>query len=181
MIRQAISCDICGAEKKQTNHWFVAYEAAGELRVSGWSSRNRLRAGSKHLCGQACLHKLADDFMARVIGEKGGAKSQADVEEMAKHLSLDRSLTSAAAFVEPDSPARQFTPPEAERPRATFRPELVIKTEADPAGNPFSLRAGTARFAAPARRAEAWERERERAARASERVPAIAIRRISQA
>lgn len=82
MIRQAISCDICGAEKKQTNHWFVAYEQAGELRVSGWSSRNRLKADSRHLCGQACLHKLADDFMARVIGEKGALRPQAAAEEM---------------------------------------------------------------------------------------------------
>jgi hypothetical protein len=82
VIRQAISCDICGAEKKQTNHWFVAYEQAGELRVSGWSSRNRLKADSRHLCGQACLHKLADDFMARVIGEKGALRPQAAAEEM---------------------------------------------------------------------------------------------------
>ncbi len=82
MIRQAISCDICGAEKKQTNHWFVAYEQAGELRVSGWSSRNRLKADSKHLCGQACLHKLADDFMARVIGEKSAVRPQAAADEM---------------------------------------------------------------------------------------------------
>lgn len=82
MIRQAISCDICGAEKKQTNHWFVAYEQAGELRVSGWSSRNRLKADSKHLCGQACLHKLADDFMVRVIGEKAATRPQAETEEM---------------------------------------------------------------------------------------------------
>ena len=68
MIRQAISCDICAAEKKQTNHWFVAYEVGGELRISGWNSRNRLRTNSKHLCGQTCLHKLVDDFMARAIG-----------------------------------------------------------------------------------------------------------------
>ncbi len=67
VIRQAISCDICGTEKKQTNHWFVAYDQGGELRVSGWNSRNRLRPGSKHLCGQTCLHKLVDDFMAKTL------------------------------------------------------------------------------------------------------------------
>ncbi len=64
MIRQAISCDICGAEKKQTNHWFVAYTHAGELRVSGWGAQGKIRAGSKHLCGQTCLHKLVDEFIA---------------------------------------------------------------------------------------------------------------------
>jgi len=60
MIRQAISCDICGAEKRQTNHWFVAYTAGGELRVTGWNANGRMRAGCKHLCGQTCLHKLVD-------------------------------------------------------------------------------------------------------------------------
>ena len=70
MIRQAISCDICGTEKKQTNHWFVAYDQGGELRVSGWNSRNRLRPGSKHLCGQTCLHKLVDDFMAQALSTR---------------------------------------------------------------------------------------------------------------
>ena len=70
MIRQAISCDICGSEKKQTNHWFVAYDQGGELRLSGWSSRNKLRPGTKHLCGQTCLHKLVDEFMARILAQK---------------------------------------------------------------------------------------------------------------
>ena len=74
MIRQAISCDICGTEKKQTNHWFVAYDQGGELRVSGWNSRNRLRPGSKHLCGQTCLHKLVDEFMARALTAKCAAR-----------------------------------------------------------------------------------------------------------
>jgi hypothetical protein len=64
MIRQSVSCDICGAEKKQTNHWFVTYTHAGELRVSLWSAQAKLRAGSKHLCGQTCLHKLVDEFIA---------------------------------------------------------------------------------------------------------------------
>lgn len=83
MIRQAISCDICGAEKKQTNHWFVAWEQAGELRVSGWSSRNRTRSEARHLCGQVCLHKLADEFMARVIAQKSAGKAEpAAAEEM---------------------------------------------------------------------------------------------------
>jgi hypothetical protein len=78
LIRQAISCDICGSEKRQTNHWFVAYDQAGELRVAGWSSRNRLRPGSKHLCGQTCLHKLVDEFMAKAIS----GRSEAAGEEM---------------------------------------------------------------------------------------------------
>lgn len=80
MIRQAISCDICASEKKQTNHWFVAYEQAGELRVSGWNSRNRQRPGAKHLCGQTCLHKLVDDFIARTLVKAPIVTDTAEVE-----------------------------------------------------------------------------------------------------
>lgn len=67
MIRQAISCDICGRDKQQTNHWFVVSEHGAELRISGWHSQARMSAKAKHLCGQTCLHKLVDDFMARTL------------------------------------------------------------------------------------------------------------------
>lgn len=70
MIRQAISCDVCGTEKKQSNHWFVAYEKAGELRLGGWTSRNRVRPSVKHLCGQTCVHKLVDEFVAQTVAFK---------------------------------------------------------------------------------------------------------------
>ncbi len=83
MIRQAISCDICGAEKKQTNHWYVACEQGGELRVGGWNSRMRQRPGAKHLCGQTCLHKLVDEFMARASAERGTSTAVADNAEPA--------------------------------------------------------------------------------------------------
>jgi hypothetical protein len=97
LIRQAISCDICGAEKKQTNHWFVASDQAGELRVSGWNARNKLRAGTKHLCGQTCLHKLVDEFMAGTLAGRFSPPT-ADVALPAEPLSdIDASLTSKAA------------------------------------------------------------------------------------
>ena len=101
MIRQAISCDICGAEKKQTNHWFVASEQSGELRVSGWSSRNRLRAGSKHLCGQTCLHKLMDESVARTIAVEAASPTET-------RPAIDASLPSR-------TPILRRRPPETQR------------------------------------------------------------------
>jgi len=82
MIRQAISCDICGTEKRQTNHWFVAFEQCGELRLGGWNTRGRSRPGSKHLCGQTCVHKLVDEYMAQAVGAKT-AQLAADESEAA--------------------------------------------------------------------------------------------------
>jgi len=95
MIRQAISCDICGAEKRQTNHWFVAYARGGELRVTGWNANGRMRAGSKHLCGQTCLHKLVDEFIAGIMASRTPLAPDAALREQ-PIPATDASLTSTA-------------------------------------------------------------------------------------
>lgn len=184
MIRQAISCDICEAEKKQTNHWFVAYEVNGELRISGWSSRNRLRVGSKHLCGQTCLHKLVDDFMARSIavrvhkGEVDPVEAVSDVPEASAPLPVERpsltdtSLTSSAAFVEEESSARLITPPDPPTRPAARIPAALVRMPDRSRADDEVLRDEEAepRCTTNNWRAEAWERERERELRSSARL-----------
>ena len=76
MIRQAISCDICGTEMLNSNHWFVANDRGSELRISSWSARNRVKAGVRHLCGHKCLHKLVDDFMERTLKTRDLASAE---------------------------------------------------------------------------------------------------------
>jgi len=182
VIRQAISCDICGTEKKQTNHWFVVYDQGGELRVGSWASRNRLRPGSKHLCGQTCLHKLVDEFISKALAMRVQSTSQGDAEEQVEEQAqaTDASLTSNAAYGEAESSARLTSAPPPPRPPLRMPVELV----------PTPARAHTQEAAAaaedPARytssrtwRAEAWERERERELRAVQRRPEIAARRRS--
>ena len=157
MIRQAISCDICGAEKKQTNHWFVAWENEGELRVSGWSSRNRGRAGSKHLCGQACLHKLADDFMERVISHRVPAVAIAE-EDQAAAVAAASSATAQGDCGEIESSARLITPPPTPVVQPTALVPILVRTVSDSTVPPLDPFRHTPRT----RYAEAWERERER-------------------
>jgi hypothetical protein len=183
VIRQAISCDICGSEKKQTNHWFVAYDQGGELRISGWSSRNRLRPGTKHLCGQTCLHKLVDEFMARTLAVRvqPGAATEGEAE-MPRSATTDTSLTSDAAYGEVESSARLLTPPE---PALSMRP--LLRPAPDLLAMPARLQTGASappldespRYASSNWRAEAWDRERERELHAVERRPDIAARRRS--
>ena len=187
MIRQAISCDICGTEKKQTNHWFVAYDQGGELRVSGWGSRNRTRPGAKHLCGQTCLHKLVDDFMAKALSVRvpAGAVEEDEVEERAE--GVDASLTSGAAYVEVESSARLLP-----TPTALARAGEPVKDVGRDMGrrDEVELVAALGRsqsaasplkealpFTSPNRRAEAWEREREREQRGIAPRPGIVVRR----
>jgi hypothetical protein len=183
VIRQAISCDICATEKKQTNHWFVAYEQGGELRVSGWHSRNRLRPGSKHLCGQTCLHKLVDDFMARAIAVRPQAAA-ADVAEVQEDaMCAAASTPSNVAEVGAESSARLLTPPAPPVPAAPSRPpaELVTMPNRPPIGAFAPPLDELPRYASRNWRAEAWERERERELRAIERRPDIPARRRSTA
>jgi hypothetical protein len=181
VIRQAISCDICGTEKKQTNHWFVAHDQAGELRVSGWSSRSRLRPGTKHLCGQTCLHKLVDEFMARTLAGRVQQPAAEEARPGEQTPGIDASLTSDAAYQDFESSARLIeTPAPVSVPRSPLRmPELV----------PAAPRAHTAeavvpveeppRYASRNWRAEAWERERERELHGADRPSEISARRRS--
>lgn len=170
MIRQAISCDMCGAEKKQTNHWFVACEISGELRVSGWNSRNRLRTGSKHLCGQACLHKLADEFMARVIGEKT-ARTAVGEADLPPEAASDASLLSPLPVPECgiESPVRAVVTAEAIPLRPALRPAALVRMPDRSASPQFPPCSDvTPRANAAIRRKQAWQRERERSMRVSE-------------
>lgn len=85
MIRQAINCDMCGAEKLEaTNHWFVAYEHGGELKLRGWESPKNSRKNVKHVCGQKCVQRLTDNFTASVMA--GGHASKSVKEEISESV-----------------------------------------------------------------------------------------------
>ena len=164
MIRQAISCDICGAEKKQTNHWFVAYTHAGELRVSGWGVQGKIRAGSKHLCGQTCLHKLVDEFIAGGATSKVHAStSDAGPEEPV--AAADTSLTCNAAYLKP-VPSPTGLPASAMSSAViAIAPTRALQEPRPPVTVPMVEDAPN--YSSRRWRAEAWERERERERRSS--------------
>jgi hypothetical protein len=109
VIRQVITCDICGTQKRETNHWFVAYEESGELRISGWNSLHLLSPETKHLCGETCAHKLISHFLMRLVdggmqrstdkGDTGGGASPAtEVIVISTTFAREHSLHDATAF-----------------------------------------------------------------------------------
>jgi len=120
VIRQTITCDTCGIERKQANHWFEAFEHEGELRIRGLAPTKTTRPGLKHLCGQTCLHRLVDDFLAgnlasRMFGAHEEAKAPTDFAQVAAsaetlpdlHDLLD--IESSARLIEtpvPQTPTR---------------------------------------------------------------------------
>jgi hypothetical protein len=128
--------------------------------VSGWNSPNRKRAGTKHLCGQICLHKLVDEFVARSIAgqhapaaDSGNAKFDASLTASAP---IPRAPTSSRYIAEDLDPPETVPMPVAVAKPVIVSPVVVplpVRT-ADPLPAPV--------YATRHSRAEAWERERER-------------------
>jgi hypothetical protein len=84
VIQQVITCDICGSQKRQANHWFVAREESGELRISGWNSLHLQFPETKHLCGETCAHKLISQFLMKLVDvgtQRAADKSPAPAAE----------------------------------------------------------------------------------------------------
>jgi len=66
-----ITCSECGAEKKQTNHWWIAFISAGSKLIAGmprsiefreWNDSDALAANAHHICGERCLGKVLSRF-----------------------------------------------------------------------------------------------------------------------
>lgn len=55
MIRYTVICDICGAEKREVNHWWVGWKSENERIIIAPSEKGDKRC--VHLCGSACVHK----------------------------------------------------------------------------------------------------------------------------
>lgn len=164
MIRQAISCDVCGAEKRQTNHWFVAYAHAGELRVSGLNANGRVRAGVKHLCGQTCLHKLVDEFIEGTMG------SRAPVTADALERDVPAAVSNTSLTLQGGGSASRFETAPLGVPLVPVRPLQVVPAAViiapsravDEGAAALPAFEDPPNYASRRWRAEAWERERER-------------------
>ena len=115
MIRQVITCNICGSQKRQTNHWFEAYQETGELRISGLNSLRLLSPETKHLCGEACAHKLISQFLMRSVdlgtqratdkSETASARTQTSVrQQVTPGLRPRRGKVRRVGQIRPDLP-----------------------------------------------------------------------------
>jgi hypothetical protein len=63
MIQESVTCDVCGENKLETHHWFMVFEQKGTLKIGSWGKMNT-RSSMKHLCGQTCVHRFVDSFLA---------------------------------------------------------------------------------------------------------------------
>ncbi|MGC1423911.1 MAG: hypothetical protein WA815_16265 [Terracidiphilus sp.] len=152
MIRQAISCDICGTEMLNANHWFVANDRGSELRISTWSARNRIKTGVRHLCGHKCLHKLVDDFMAKALSARASATVESDPSSAASSNRAASPIhTSVTCTASPQMTPLPVIGSHVQDFESSAR--LIMSTDQ------ISPRGASSPTAV---RAEAWKRERER-------------------
>jgi hypothetical protein len=152
VIRQAISCDICGTEMLNANHWFVAYDRGPELRIGAWSAHHRVRSSARHLCGHKCLHKLVDDFMAKTVSAPPSSSAQVGTKPALNPdiCPLDTSLTWTG-------PLRMEALPIIGSHVHEFESSAQLI-------NPAEMIVSRAASGSTAHRAEAWKRERQRQA-----------------
>jgi hypothetical protein len=101
MIRQAINCDICAAEKQTSNYWFVAYEQGGELKVRGWESPKSSRKDAKHLCGQKCAQRMMANFMASLMASVHSAEQAGEVVPEAPEVAAKSDVMEVTGRLEP--------------------------------------------------------------------------------
>ena len=136
MIRQAINCDMCGAERvESTSFWFVADEFGGEIRLRGWESPKKSRKNVRHLCGQKCVQRMMDNFTASLKAghhagklpkepapqtvpqltglDKADAHDSDDERPILERMGYDRET---AALIEADSWAGPARPKDALQP-----------------------------------------------------------------
>jgi hypothetical protein len=147
VIRQAISCDICGTEMLNANHWFVANDHGPELRIGAWSTRSRTRAAVRHLCGHKCLHKFVDDFMAKTQSARASASVETENAVQRPATLNDTTLTWAAPHRMQALPIIGSNVENFESSAQLIKPaEQIARTASGSA----------------ALRAVAWKRERER-------------------
>ena len=133
MIRQTISCDMCGAEKRATNHWYVALERDGELRLGTWAALGKRRARARHLCGQKCLHKLVDDFfVTRAMGVRAVVEEELQTAMDSVEIVPKATLQFDSDFGEYESSARLIPTPE--------KPSSVNMDATKPASKPVTAR-----------------------------------------
>lgn len=63
---ESYTCDQCGTQKKDTNHWWVMSIGLGNAHLMLWDQTNEdfLNGNTAlHLCGEACVQKKVSEFM----------------------------------------------------------------------------------------------------------------------
>ena len=64
MKQIVFTCDVCGRQKQESNHWFTVQIRPGIFfDVRYWARGDALQENILHICGEECLHKKLNEFL----------------------------------------------------------------------------------------------------------------------
>jgi uncharacterized protein (DUF486 family) len=71
MRSETITCDVCGAVKQASNHWYVlVVEDNGKAFISIYLAVDYNVAGQRvDICGQACIIRKVSQLIGKTEGE----------------------------------------------------------------------------------------------------------------
>ncbi len=67
--KRTYTCDVCGAEKRETNHWFVIFQRGEFQTIARFTAANldttHITPGTaiSHVCGENCALKKTSEFL----------------------------------------------------------------------------------------------------------------------
>jgi hypothetical protein len=56
------SCDICGEQRGEANHWFRWKNSDGMLIIAPWENFQISQYKTGHLCGPGCVQRKVNEF-----------------------------------------------------------------------------------------------------------------------
>lgn len=86
MQRTQFTCDVCGVEKKESNHWWKMVEyltghQAGHLALYRWGNETITIDPVIHICGQDCATRKLSEFMAASTNEPAHSQRHQPVDQ----------------------------------------------------------------------------------------------------
>lgn len=73
--KKTYTCDVCGAERHEANHWFGIGQAGDILHISPFITG---RSACWHVCGEACVMKKVSEFLDKWRKGTGAPQRDAD-------------------------------------------------------------------------------------------------------
>jgi hypothetical protein len=62
MKTEIYTCDVCGTQKKESNHWFVLFSP---FYLSTWTNEAQNVEDAVHICSSQCAHKKLEEFLSK--------------------------------------------------------------------------------------------------------------------